>query len=75
MTVENDQNEKLGEVEDLALDVESGRIVLVILAYTYLASAFVGMALTKVRHRWGRSATDEATPAASTDHHPESAAR
>jgi hypothetical protein len=27
------------------------RIVLVVLAYTYLASAFVGMALTRVRHR------------------------
>jgi sporulation protein YlmC with PRC-barrel domain len=32
MTVNNYQNEKLGKVEDLALDVESGRIVQVILS-------------------------------------------
>src|ERR1041384_1223027 len=32
MTVENYQNEKLGKVDDLALDVESGRIVQVILS-------------------------------------------
>jgi sporulation protein YlmC with PRC-barrel domain len=32
MTVENYQNEKLGNVEDLALDVESGRIVQVMLS-------------------------------------------
>lgn len=28
MTVQNDQGQKLGKVEDLAVDVESGRIVL-----------------------------------------------
>src|SRR5579859_6901629 len=32
MTVNNNQNEKLGKVEDLAVDVESGRIVQVILS-------------------------------------------
>ncbi|MFZ0826241.1 MAG: PRC-barrel domain-containing protein [Verrucomicrobiia bacterium] len=32
MTVNNDRNEKLGEVADLAVDVESGRIVQVILS-------------------------------------------
>ena len=32
MTVENYQNERLGKVEDLAVDVESGRIVQVILS-------------------------------------------
>src|ERR1039458_8575101 len=32
MTVKNNQDEKLGKVEDLAVDVESGRIVQVILS-------------------------------------------
>jgi sporulation protein YlmC with PRC-barrel domain len=32
MTVKNDQGQKLGKVEDLALDVESGRIVQVIIS-------------------------------------------
>jgi hyperosmotically inducible protein len=32
MTVNNNQNEKLGKVEDLAVDVESGRVVQVILS-------------------------------------------
>ena len=32
MTVNNNQNERLGKVEDLAVDVESGRIVQVILS-------------------------------------------
>jgi hypothetical protein len=30
------------------------RYVLVIMAYSYLASAFVGMAVTRFRHRAGR---------------------
>jgi sporulation protein YlmC with PRC-barrel domain len=37
MTVRNDQNEKLGKVADLAVDVESGRIVEVILSSGGLA--------------------------------------
>ena len=39
MTVKNYQNEKLGKVEDLAVDVESGRIVQVILS----TGGFLGM--------------------------------
>jgi sporulation protein YlmC with PRC-barrel domain len=42
MTVNNYQNEKLGRVEDLAVDVESGRIVQVILS----TGGFPGMAHT-----------------------------
>src|SRR5690242_20113302 len=36
------------------------RAVLVIMAYTYLASAFVGIGITRFKHRGGRSAADEA---------------
>jgi sporulation protein YlmC with PRC-barrel domain len=39
MTVRNNQNEKLGKVEDLAVDVESGRIVQVILS----TGGFIGL--------------------------------
>jgi sporulation protein YlmC with PRC-barrel domain len=39
MTVKNYQNEKLGKVEDLAVDVESGRVVQVILS----AGGFLGV--------------------------------
>ena len=39
MTVKNHQNEKLGKVEDLAVDVESGRVVQVILSI----GGFVGL--------------------------------
>jgi hyperosmotically inducible protein len=39
MTVKNNQGEKLGKVEDLAVDVESGRIVQVILSI----GGFIGM--------------------------------
>lgn len=39
MTVQNNQGEKLGEVDDLAVDVESGRIVQVILS----TGGFLGM--------------------------------
>ena len=42
MTVINHQNEKLGQVEDLAVDVESGRIVQVILS----TGGFPGMGNT-----------------------------
>ena len=34
------------------------RFVLVAMAYTYLASAFIGMAVTRFRHRGGRTAQD-----------------
>jgi sporulation protein YlmC with PRC-barrel domain len=39
MTVKNNQDEKLGKVEDLALDVESGRVVQVILS----TGGFIGI--------------------------------
>ena len=42
MTVNNYQNERLGKVEDLAVDVESGRIVQVILS----TGGFLGMGYT-----------------------------
>ena len=42
MTVKNNQDEKLGKVEDLAVDVESGRIVQVILS----TGGFLGMSDT-----------------------------
>jgi len=42
MTVNNYQNEKLGKVEDVAMDVESGRIVQVILS----SGGFLGMGNT-----------------------------
>ena len=38
------------------------RFVLVVLAYSYLASAFVGMLVTRLRHRGGQVPTEE-TPA------------
>ena len=46
MTVKNYQDEKLGKVEDLAVDVESGRIVQVIISSGGLAG--VGDRLTAV---------------------------
>src|SRR5262249_42772511 len=39
------------------------RSVLVVLAYSYLASAFVGMAITRFRHRGGRVPASEAVTA------------
>jgi len=47
------------------------RAVLVVMAYSYLASAFIGIAITRFRHRGGRSAPDmiaaPAEPAAPRD--------
>jgi CDP-diacylglycerol--serine O-phosphatidyltransferase len=51
------------------------RIVLVLLAYTYLVSAFIGMAITRFRHREGRSAADQSTRSASADHQKDTAVR
>jgi CDP-diacylglycerol--serine O-phosphatidyltransferase len=34
------------------------RFVLVLLAYSYLASAFIGMAISRFRHRGGRGLSD-----------------
>jgi CDP-diacylglycerol---serine O-phosphatidyltransferase len=42
------------------------RGVLVVMAYTYLASAFIGMAITRFKHRGGRGA-DEASSQPSQD--------
>ncbi len=44
------------------------RIVLVVLAYSYLASAFVGMAVSRIRHRGREPAADVAAPATGADH-------
>jgi CDP-diacylglycerol---serine O-phosphatidyltransferase len=38
------------------------RAVLVVMAYTYLASAFIGIAFTRFRHRGGRLAENELPP-------------
>jgi CDP-diacylglycerol--serine O-phosphatidyltransferase len=44
------------------------RIVLVVLAYSYLASAFIGMAVSKLRHRDGSAAAaEEQTPPEDAD--------
>ena len=50
------------------------RYVLVIMAYAYLASAFIGMAITRLRHR-GKRTTPAATPASSSDTPPLDAVR
>jgi CDP-diacylglycerol--serine O-phosphatidyltransferase len=42
----------------LVLIVIEPRIVLAAMAYTYLASAFVGMAITRLRHRGGAAPAD-----------------
>jgi CDP-diacylglycerol--serine O-phosphatidyltransferase len=39
------------------------RAVLVVMAYTYLASAFIGIAITRLRHRDGRPVADVAQEA------------
>src|SRR5947207_2851159 len=39
------------------------RFMLVAMAYSYLASAFVGLAITRFRHRGGRGAATESGPA------------
>jgi len=47
------------------------RFVLVAMAYSYLASAFVGMAISRIRHRGGRGQTSEASaPAPSSSQEP-----
>ena len=45
----------------IALIATHPRIVLVVLAYSYLASAFVGLAVTRIRHRGDRSAPGRVT--------------
>jgi CDP-diacylglycerol--serine O-phosphatidyltransferase len=48
----------------IVLIVTDPRLVLVVMAYSYLASAFIGMAATRVRHRGGRGleSRDQETP-------------
>ena len=48
----------------LVLIATEPRIVLAVMAYTYLLSAFVGLAITRLRHRGGRSAAHLADEAA-----------
>ena len=43
------------------------RVVLVVLAYSYLASAFVGLAITRVRQRGDRSLRDTSPHAVTID--------
>jgi len=45
------------------------RAVLVVLAYSYLASAFIGMAVTRFKHRGGRGSgdSDKGTASGKTD--------
>jgi hypothetical protein len=44
------------------------RFVLVFLSYAYLASAFIGMAVTRLRHRGGRAAAEpNVSPATTRD--------
>ncbi len=50
------------------------RIVLLVMAYIYLASAFIGMALTRFRHRGGRAPVDAPSTAAPGQHPRDSAA-
>jgi hypothetical protein len=40
------------------------RFVLVALSYAYLASAFIGMAVTRFRHRGGRAASEQSVSSA-----------
>ena len=51
------------------------RFVLVLLAYSYLASAFVGMAITRFRRRGGRVVPDEPAHATEDTHPLDTAAR
>jgi CDP-diacylglycerol--serine O-phosphatidyltransferase len=48
----------------IVLVTTNPRIVLVVLAYTYLASAFIGMAWTRLRHREDRGAPSREQPPA-----------
>jgi CDP-diacylglycerol--serine O-phosphatidyltransferase len=51
----------------LTLIVTNTQIVLVVMAYTYLASGFVGMAVNRFRHRDGRAQSEEPVPAPARD--------
>jgi CDP-diacylglycerol---serine O-phosphatidyltransferase len=51
----------------LALIIKYPRIVLVVVAYSYLASAFIGMAITRLRQRGSREAHDASPHAVPID--------
>jgi CDP-diacylglycerol--serine O-phosphatidyltransferase len=51
----------------IALIATHPRVVLVVLAYSYLASAFVGMAITRIRHRGDRHDRDKSPHAVTID--------
>jgi CDP-diacylglycerol--serine O-phosphatidyltransferase len=51
----------------LTLIVTNTQIVLVVMAYTYLASGFVGMAVNRFRRRDGRAQSEEPVPAPARD--------
>jgi CDP-diacylglycerol--serine O-phosphatidyltransferase len=51
----------------IALIATHPRVVLVVLAYSYLASAFVGMAITRIRHRGERTDQDKSPHAVTID--------
>jgi CDP-diacylglycerol--serine O-phosphatidyltransferase len=51
----------------IALVATHPRIVLVVLAYSYLASAFIGMAITRIRHRGDRPGHDDSPHAVPID--------
>ena len=42
------------------------RIALVVMAYGYLSSAFIGMAITRFKHRGGRGEVDVTPPSAAS---------
>lgn len=49
------------------------RIVLVVLAYSYLSSAFIGLAVSRFKHRGGYAAPTESQAPADADEHRDSA--
>ncbi|HVH27338.1 MAG TPA: CDP-diacylglycerol--serine O-phosphatidyltransferase [Vicinamibacterales bacterium] len=51
----------------IALIATHPRVVLVVLAYSYLASAFVGMAIARIRHRGDRPDQDKSPHAVTID--------
>jgi len=59
----------------LVLIATQPRIVLVVMAYTYLASAFIGMAVTRIRHRGGRDQAGEPGTHPESRSHSDRAAR
>ena len=59
----------------LVLIATQPRIVLVVMAYSYLSSAFIGMAVTRFRHRGGRDRAGEPGTQPESRPHSDRAAR